>query len=269
MQLFARILGHGRPLVILHGLFGMSDNWLSIGKALTRHGFRVHIPDLRNHGRSPHAKTHRYPEMCDDLLEYLDHHGLDKIELIGHSMGGKLAMIFSLLQPERVADMVVVDIAPADYRRPENTFHRDLIATLLELDLNRYRTRGKVREELARRLQDGRLAGFLAKNIALDKDSGRMFWLLNLEVLQKHLQHLAIGLEELEFHAPCQVRTLFLKGDDSDYYLPQHEPARLLFFPHSRVVGIARAGHWLHSEQSERFLAEVLTFLGNEEGNTG
>jgi len=263
MKLFSRIFGSGPPLVILHGMFGMSDNWLSIGRELAhRGGYSIHIPDLRNHGNSPHSTTHQYTDMCQDLIEYVDAHGIDNLHLMGHSMGGKLAMIFSLLYPERVARMVVVDIAPTDYRRSGNTFHRDLIDILLAVDLNAFSGRGGVRKELEYRLKDKRLADFLAKSITRSDDKKALVWKCNLEVLQKFLQHLQIGMEELAIHAPCPVETLFIKGDDSDYYLPRHDRDRLFFFPNSTVVGIANAGHWVHSEQPELFIKTTLEFFG-------
>lgn len=262
MQLFSRIVGDGSPLIIVHGLFGMSDNWLTIGRELTRYGFQVHIPDLRNHGRSPHSDTHRYTDMADDLLEYVEEHTLDRFHLIGHSMGGKLAMIFSLLHPELVKKLVVVDIAPSDYQLLENSFHRNLIDTLSTINLADYSERGTLRLELENRLQDHRLAAFLAKNIS--RDIGNSFtWRFNLPVLKKYLHHIHIGLEELKIHAPCPVEALFIKGNDSNYYLPKHEVDRHFFFPNSKMIGIDNAGHWVHSEQSELFIQTVQIFLMN------
>ena len=261
MQLYSRIIGSGPPVLVLHGLFGMSDNWVSIGNALAAKGFTVHLIDLRNHGRSPHAETHRYPDMCDDLLIYLEQKGLDSVDIIGHSMGGKLAMIFGLLEPEKVHKLIIVDIAPSDYRDPKNIFHTTIIELLQQLDLNAHSGRGTIREELTQRLGDPELAMFLAKNIDRDVHSKKFRWKCNLPVLQKFLQHIHIGLEELELYAPCPVKTLFIKGNDSAYVLPEHEPDRLNFFQDSEVVGIDDAGHWVHSSQPEKFLEAVSRFL--------
>ena len=261
MQLHSRIFGNGTPLVILHGLFGMSDNWLTVGRQLAALNFRVHIPDLRNHGRSPHSDSHRYTDMVDDLIDYLDSHRLDTVNLIGHSMGGKVAMITTLLHPERIRRLVVVDIAPVDYRQPDNTFHQELIATLQAVVIARFRERGEIRAELEAKLLDHRLAGFLAKNITRDHQ-GHFSWRFNLEVLERYLQHLYIGLEELSIHAPSPVPALFITGGDSPYYLPSYDQERRFFFPDSTLRTIADAGHWVHSEQPERFLHELLSFLG-------
>ncbi len=259
MQLYSRILGEGSPVLILHGLFGMSDNWLTIARALAGSGFCVHLPDLRNHGRSPHANTHRYTDMCDDLVEYLDHNSLDAISIIGHSMGGKLAMVFALLYPERVDKLVVVDIAPSAYG--ESTYLAKIIDTLMEIDLASCPDRRTINKELKARLQDPRLALFLAKDIVRSGKEKCFTWRLNLPVLKKYLHHLQIGLNELTIHAPCPVPTCFIKGNDSPYYRPENEADRLFFFPNSEVVGIAAAGHWVHSDQPLKFQEIVLSFF--------
>ena len=261
MQLYSRILGEGKPLVILHGLFGMSDNWISIARELAGHGFCVHLVDLRNHGNSPHAESHRYPDMCEDLLEYFDQQSLEEASIIGHSMGGKLGMVFGLLEPERISRLVIVDIAPSDYGSSENNYHRKIIQALQRVDITSCKSRGSIRKELAEQLGDQSLAMFLAKSITKDKDSKRFRWKFNLAVLEKFLQHIYIGLEELSIYAPSPVKTLFIKGNNSPYYRDEHEADRHFFFPESSVVGIDNAGHWLHSDQPEQFIAAVVRFL--------
>lgn len=261
MLLHSRKIGSGPPVIILHGLLGMSDNWLSIARKVAAQGFCVHLPDLRNHGSSPHAETHRYPDMCEDLLDYLKEEQLESAPIIGHSMGGKLAMIFSLLYPERVEKLVVVDIAPSDYRKPENTFHAQLISSLLQLDLNAYRRRSDIRRALEARIGDLDLAMFLSKNITSDNETNRFIWKCNLPVLYKFIQHLHTGLDDLDIYAPCPVKTLFIKGNNSTYYTNEHEGDRRHFFPNSTVVGIDDAGHWLHSQQPAKFVSILSNFL--------
>lgn len=241
----------------------MSDNWLTIARALAAHGFCVHMPDLRNHGRSPHALTHRYTDMCDDLVEYLDLNALDAVHLIGHSMGGKLAMIFALLHPEKLDTLVVVDIAPSAYA--DSSYHSEIIDTLINIDLNSHRESRTIRKELTTRFKDPRLAMFLTKNFIWDNKDKCFKWRLNLPVLKKYLHHLQIGLEELTTQAPCPVRTCFIKGNDSPYYQPEHEADRLFFFPNSEVVGVAAAGHWIHSDQPLRLQEIVLSFFQTAE----
>lgn len=261
VKLYARIIGSGPPVLILHGLFGMSDNWLTIGRNLSNRGFCAHLLDLRNHGRSPHAPTHRYPDMCEDLLAYLERQELECVDIIGHSMGGKLAMIFGLLEPEKTNRLIIVDMAPSDYRTPENTYHAKLLDTLLATDLHSHRSRGSIRAELSARLNDNALASFLAKNVYRDRISGLFAWKINLPVLKKFIEHIQIGLDELEIYAPCRSRTLFIKGKRSTFYLPKHESDRLNFFPNSVVITIDDAGHWVHSEQPDRFLDITAAFL--------
>jgi pimeloyl-ACP methyl ester carboxylesterase len=262
MHLYSRILGTGPPVVILHGLLGMSDNWMSVGRALAQAGFSVHLLDLRNHGRSPHADCHRYTDMTDDLLGYLMIHDLDQASIVGHSMGGKLAMIFALLNPEKVRRLALIDIAPVDYRKPGNTYHEQLLTTLLGIDLSSHSSLKSIHEEIARRLGDGQLAMFLAKNITKTSPRGAYGWRCNLPVLQRHIRHLLIGLADLEAYGPCLVPSLFLKGNQSSYVLPEHETERLHFFPQSHLLGIDGAGHWLHSDQPQATVAALLAFLG-------
>lgn len=267
MRLFSRIIGRGPAIVVLHGLFGMSDNWVSIANELADHGFTVHLVDLRNHGRSPHAATHRYPDMCEDLLAYLDDHGLESVRVIGHSMGGKLAMMFGLLEPERLNRLVVVDIAPSDYRDPtntKNTFNTTIVETLRRLDPAAHASRLSVREKLTEELGDPAIAMFLTKSLQRAPGSKKLEWKFNLAVLDKFLQHIHIGLEELEIYAPCLVPTLFVRGEHSRYCLPKHESDRTNFFPHSDLVSIDGAGHWVHSEQPEKFLQAIIPFLLEE-----
>jgi len=261
MQLYSRILGEGPPVLILHGLFGMSDNWLTIARALVANGFCAHVLDLRNHGQSPKSVTHRYTDMSDDLEEYLDHNSLDVVHIIGHSMGGKLAMIFSLLYPERLDKLVVVDIAPSAY--DDTAYHSEIVDALVDIDLTAHRKRGTIRKELTGRFKDRRLAMFLTKNIVWDSQKKRYIWKLNLPVLKKYLHHLQRGLDELAIHSPCPVPTCFIKGNDSDYYGPENEEDRLFFFPASEVIGVAQAGHWVHSDQPRRFQEIVLLFFQN------
>ena len=259
MQLYSRILGEGPPVLILHGLFGMSDNWLTIARALVENGYCVHALDLRNHGQSPNSETHRYTDMSDDLEEYLNNNLIDVVHIIGHSMGGKLAMIFALLYPERLEKLVVVDIAPSAYS--DITYYAEIVDTLIGIDMTAHREKGGIRKELTLRFGDQRLAMFLTKNVVWDDLEKRYIWKINLPILKKYLHHLQRGLGELAIHAPCPVPTFFIKGDDSTYYGPDNEEDRLFFFPDSEVVGVAEAGHWVHSDQPRQFQEIVLSFF--------
>ncbi len=266
IKLFSRKIGTGEPLLILHGLFGMSDNWLTVGRGLAQYGFCVHLPDLRNHGRSPHMDTHAFSDMCDDLHAYLDQEEIEKVRVIGHSMGGKTAMHLGLQHPERVTAMVVVDIAPATYCCHEKSFHAVILDTLINIDPAGYKTHGEIMAEIEKGVKSRALAMFLGKNIRRNSD-GHYLWRLNLPVLKTYLPALYAGFEDLESHAPSPVKTLFIKGNNSDYLQPIHEPLREQFFPDSRVIGIDNAGHWVHAEQPTEFVEIVAAFLAA--GRTG
>lgn len=260
MALFSQKIGAGQPLLILHGLFGMSDNWLTVGRQLAQHGFCVHLPDLRNHGRSPHMDTHSFSDMCNDLLVYLDQEHIEKVGVIGHSMGGKAAMHLGLLHPERLTDMVVVDIAPVTYCCHEGSLHSIILDTLMKIDPAGYKSHGDIMAEIERGVGSRALAMFLGKNIRRNSD-GSYGWRLNLPVLKAYLPELYAGLENLVSHAPSSVNTLFVRGNKSDYLRPQHEFDRMRFFPDSHIVGIEDAGHWVHAEQPDKFVEVVLSFL--------
>ena len=260
MTLFSQKIGTGYPLLVLHGLFGMSDNWLTVGRQLAHRGFCAHLPDLRNHGRSPHMGTHSFADMCDDLINYLDQENIDTVGIIGHSMGGKVAMHLALLHPERLADLVVVDIAPATYCCHDTSLHAVILDTLMKIDPTGYHSHGEIMAEIEKGVGNRMLAMFLGKNLRRNRN-GEYTWKLNLPVLKTYLQALYGGMEDLGSQAPSPVKTLFIKGSNSDYIQPLHEPNRTRYFPDSDVVTIDNAGHWVHAEQPDKFVEVVTSFL--------
>lgn len=248
------------PLIILHGLFGMSDNWLNIAKELSQHGFETHLLDLRNHGKSPHSALHTYHEMSVDIQDYLTKSGLEGAAFVGHSMGGKLGMYFTLTQPEKVNRLAVIDIAPSDYTGRDPGFHRNIIHQLSKIDLEKHQRRSGLTEEIQQRLHDGRLAMFLGKSVARDED-GKFFWRLNLPVLAQSLPGILGGFDAIAESAPSAVPTLFVRGEKSDYIQPRYEADRVRFFPASTVETIPGGGHWLHIEQPGRLVDALLRFF--------
>lgn len=263
MQLFSRKIGSGHPIVVLHGLFGMSDNWISIAKELARRGFGVHLLDLRNHGRSPHTPSHTYQEMCEDILGYLKGENITRASLIGHSMGGKLAMYFALLYPEKLSHLGVIDIAPSDYSKHNPGYQINIIHNLMGIDLSEHMTRRTILEEIRYRLHDSRLTRFLGKSI-LHAGKNTFVWKLNLPVLLKSLPDISCGLDDLKWCGPSAVPTLFVRGEKSDYIQAHHEADRITYFPDSSVVSIAGAGHWLHIEKPDRLLGTLINFIKPE-----
>ena len=253
-KLYFRKMGSGRALVILHGLFGSSDNWLSIGKALSEE-YEVFLVDQRNHGQSFHSNDHNYEVLAQDLLTFLEDQKLVSTEtkpiLIGHSMGGKTAMTFALGHPDMLEKLVVVDISPRGY----NVHHDSILDGLKSINLSDITTRKEADEALAKSVPELGVRQFLLKNLAR---SGKGFeWKLNLSALEKNLERI---VEEVKGE-PAGIPTLFMKGENSNYIRDTDKPLMSKLFPNSTVVTIHDAGHWVHAEQPEAFLETLKSFL--------
>ncbi len=253
VDLFHRDLGGAGkpPLVLLHGMLGSSRNWQTAGRELAEH-YHVLAPDLRNHGSSPHAPTMRYEEMMHDVLGWLAAQGLARARFVGHSMGGKIAMLLACRQPERVAQLTIVDIAPRDYFWPG---HRQSFAAMNELELADLRSRAEAELRFEARVPSWPMRKFLTTNLERGVDD-RWFWQINLPVL-------TAALPELEksplaagdtFSGP----TLFIAGGNSTYIEPDDHAAIRAHFPAARVVTIAESGHNPHMEARGAFVAAVL-----------
>lgn len=248
-------LGEGPPVLVLHGLLGQGRNWASLAKPLAARR-RVLLVDLRNHGRSPHHPAMSYPAMAADLEALLDRLGFARAALVGHSMGGKAAMVFALARPERVARLVVVDVAPVDYG-PRPDFERYLRA-MLAIDPARYTRRAEVEAALSEVAPDPRIRAFLASN--LDVRDGRLAWLPNLPVLLEALPAIAGFPAELP-PAPASLPVLAIRGARSDYVRAEHEPTFRRLFPALRLETVADAGHWVHTDAPAAVLALLEGFL--------
>ncbi|TVR43033.1 MAG: alpha/beta fold hydrolase [Bacteroidia bacterium] len=244
-----------QPLVILHGLFGMSDNWHSIARNIAEEGYHVLVPDQRNHGRSGHSNIHNYPAMVDDLLEFLDARELEQTCLLGHSMGGKTSMQFAVDYPERVQKLIVADMSPALSERGD--IHSGIIDTLLQLDLSSFDGRQEVAGAMKERISNARLRHFLQKNLYW-KDRGSLGWRVNLEAISENLNEV---FKAVETAGPFEKPVLFIRGGRSDYV--QDEDIALIekLFPQAKIRTLPKASHWLHAEDPDGFTAEVLYFL--------
>lgn len=252
MKLFSRIYGEGAPLIILHGLFGMSDNWKTLGKRFSD-SFNVHILDLRNHGRSPHGNQFHYDVMCDDLLQYIQEKDLQDIILIGHSLGGKLAMKCASEYPEYIKKMIVVDIAPREYNVD---FHKNLLNKLLQIPLNQYKQRKEVEDIMNQYSISKNISLFLLKNLYRD-DLGNFSWRFNLKVLACQLDN----IKPADFIVgELSTPTLFVKGEKSDYITKQDERIISKHFKEVNFCTINNAGHWVHAENQDDFYKEVMDF---------
>lgn len=251
MQLFSREFGQGNPVIILHGLFGFSDNWQTIAKGLSEHHLVV-TPDLRNHGRSPHVPTHTYPEMAEDVKTFMEAHWMFRADLIGHSMGGKVAMQLALNYPDMVDKLVVVDMDPG--QATDN--HRDIFRALLELDLNQIKTRQEADEFLGNRISDTGTRQFLLKNITRNED-GTFAWKMNLPVLWRAYPDILGAVHGDPFDKPA----LFIRGGKSDYVKDSEIPAIKQLFPKAEILTIEGAGHWVHADKPAELLAALKGFL--------
>jgi esterase len=257
MKLFSRKYGSGKPLVILHGLFGQSDNWNTLAKKFGESGFEVYTLDLRNHGLSPHSDKWNYTVMAEDLNEFIMEHHLQKPNLIGHSMGGKTVMFFELLFPSVSGKIVVADIAPRAYP-PHN---KNVLTALLSIDLDKISSRKEAEDGLNQHNLDFGTKQFLLKNLYWENDAeGRpknLAWRFNLKAIAENFG--AVGEKIPEGKSPAPA--LFLRGEKSDYVLPTDENAIKLQFPNAEIRTVEGAGHWIHAEKPIEFFNECVHFL--------
>ena len=250
--LHSKVFGEGKALVILHGLFGMLDNWQGLAKQFGQF-FETHIVDQRNHGKSFHAEAHNYEFMCADLMNYLDVRGLDKVSLLGHSMGGKTAMMFAAKFPERVEKLVVVDIAPKYYA----PHHQEILAGLNAVENAKVQSRKEADKLLSQHFSELGIRQFLLKNLYWRTKEDLAFK-FNLDVLSKEIQNVGEAIfDTAVFTEP----TLFIDGETSNYILEEDVELIERHFPDAEIVEIANSGHWVHAENPQDFFDEVSRFL--------
>lgn len=250
MQLHYQTLGQGQPLVLLHGLFGSGDNWGTVARHFSQH-YQVISVDLRNHGRSPHSDSHTYTDMADDLLELCDALGLERIHLLGHSMGGKVAMQFATQHPDRVEKLIVVDMALRAYADE----HTHLIDAMLAVDLTTMQSRSEVDKALSSKIPEAMVRQFLLMNLVKTGDS--LTWRINLPALKTNYPSLTQAVCE---HARYEKPSLFIRGERSDY-VQDHDIAQIkTHFTQAQFVTLP-TGHWVHAEQPQAFIAGVEKFL--------
>ncbi|MFB9053345.1 alpha/beta fold hydrolase [Formosa undariae] len=253
MQLHSNILGEGTPFIILHGFLGMSDNWKTLGTKFSELNYQVHLLDQRNHGRSFHSDDFSYELLVEDLKSYCDANNLKDIVLLGHSMGGKTAMLFATKYPEYVSKLLVADISPRFY-----PVHHDAILNGLgALDFAEIKSRGAADKELAQYVSDFGTRQFLLKNLYW-VEKGQLGLRINVEALTENVSEVG---EALPIHAEFDGDTLFLRGDKSEYIALQDESIIKTHFPKATIVTIKNAGHWLHAENPEDFYNEVIRFI--------
>lgn len=240
------------PLVMLHGLFGSGTNWRGVARRFEG-ARRVLAMDMRNHGRSFNDAEMTYPGMARDVLDTLDAQRIERADVLGHSMGGKAAMILALESPDRVGRLVAVDIAPVAYDHTQ----LPLVEAMMGLDLASLRSRRDADQALASSVPDQAVRQFLLQS--LEQFDGGYRWRLNLEALKRSMDDL-VGFPDpgdRTFDGPV----LFIHGADSDYVLPGYRPRIERYFPNVQYVGVAHAGHWVHADQPAALIAELDRFL--------
>lgn len=259
VRLHRRITGEGEPLVLMHGLFGSLENLGGINQRL-QDGWQVHGLDLRNHGRSPHTDTMDYPAMAADVVAYLDEQGIERVSLLGHSMGGKTAMQLALGYPERVEKVIVADIAPVTY----HPRHDAILEGMKSLDLARIRSRSEADRALQEYVETPEVRMFLLKNLVRVPDEDRgdnpavFRWRLNLPVIEACYQKLA---DAPQGEGPFDGPVLFLKGAESAYIQRKHRERIDTLFPQASIEEIEGTDHWLHAEKPDEFARLCRDFL--------
>jgi pimeloyl-ACP methyl ester carboxylesterase len=256
MELFFRKFGEkGAHVILLHGLLGSSDNLQTAAKALSQQ-YTVWVPDLRNHGRSPHDIEINYPLLSEDLLQFLDAHLIDKAHIFGHSMGGKVAMTFGLKYPERTHSLLIGDIAPMPYEGD----HVRIFEVMLTLPLTELTSREMAYEMIAKTIHSEVLRQFILKNLARNEQG--FYWRPAVEILWRNYRLL------MDFSPGGKVfqgPVAFIRGGLSDYILPQDFPYYETIFPLAELITLPNAGHWIHADQPELFLKTITDFIDKVE----
>ncbi|WP_190811195.1 alpha/beta fold hydrolase [Flagellimonas sp. S3867] len=253
--LHSKILGEGTPLLILHGFLGMSDNWKTLGNQYAQHGYQVHLVDQRNHGKSFHSNDFDYEFLSADIIKYMDSHQMDGANLIGHSMGGKTAMQLAVTVPERISKLLVADISPKYY--PPH--HQPIVDALAKLDFNTIESRKEADQVLSNYLPEFGIRQFLLKNLYWEAP-GKLGFRFNFEVLKDKMDEIG---ENISSNAKYEGPTLFLRGDRSEYILPNDFPEIKKHFPNAEIDTVSNAGHWLHAENPIQFFEKSLHFLNS------
>ncbi len=254
MELAYREFGQGQPLIILHGLFGQSDNWNTLAKRFADKGFRVFTIDQRNHGLSPHSSVWNYQVMAGDLKEFIETHHLVEPIILGHSMGGKTVMFFELLFPHIAKQLIVVDIAPKAYE----PHHDAVLKALNAVDFKSIVTRKEAEAVLNEYISDFGTKQFLLKNIYWREDDSKlMAWRFDLETITKEYNNIGVAIPE----GVSDIDTLFIRGEKSNYILDSDLDMIQHHFINYQLKTITNSGHWVHAEQPEAFFNCVMEFI--------
>ena len=253
--LHSRIVGEGKSLLILHGYFGMGDNWKSHANKLASEGFQVHLIDQRNHGRSFHSDEFDYEFLVEDLVNYIRYYSIEKPHILGHSMGGKTAMLFAVKYPDLLDKMVVVDISPRAY--PPH--HHEILRALNSVDFKIQGSRKLVDDKLSELITEVGVRQFLLKSVYW-KEKGLLDFRFNLKSLTENNQEVGVGLPSFTSY---EGQVLFLSGEQSKYITAEDIPLIEAHFPKAIIKQIPNAGHWLHAENPDDFFLSLIDFINS------
>lgn len=252
VDLYYREFGHRKTILILHGLFGSSSNWNRIANQLASN-YHVFTLDLRNHGRSQHAQNMSYQDMAADVFQFISEHHLTNVNVMGHSMGGKVAMMLALTYPKLIDKLIIVDIAPVTYQHCFDEF----FAVMNEVERQPIVNREAADLILKKKITTLGIRQFILQNLV--KTEHDFKWRFNLPVIENHVSDI-VGFPDC---TGCRFEgsTYFLHGHDSDYMIDDYHVVIDQFFPNARIEGVDHAGHWIHAEQPELFIKKTLTFI--------
>jgi pimeloyl-ACP methyl ester carboxylesterase len=254
MELFYRCFGEGQPIIIMHGLYGMSDNWVTHAKTLAKH-YQVILPDMRNHGLSAHSNIFNYEAMSDDIGELMHTLQLENPVLMGHSMGGKVAMRFADDHPELISKLIVVDISLRQYKNHQ--FHTELIYAMMDIDFSNLTSRKEIETHLAKNIQDQRILMFILKNLQRNENE-KFIWKLNLTAIFDNFDAIT---DEVKCSHIFEKPTLCIRGEKSDYISDEDVVQIQKYFPNAQFKTIPDAGHWVQADQPAVFMKVLKEFL--------
>lgn len=254
MQLHFRQYGEGQPMIIIHGLYGISDNWVNHARILAEN-YKVYIPDMRNHGQSGHSNFFNYEVMAEDITEFIEQHEIENPVIMGHSMGGKIAMKFALDNPDLVQKLIVIDMSMRQYNL--RAFHSKIINAMLDIDFSKVKSRKEVDDYLAKTIEDARIRLFVMKNLYWTERK-TLSWRLNLKAIIENIDAIFEGISSQQsFNKP----SLFIRGQKSDYVRDEDFDLIKKQFTNSELKTIPNAGHWVQADEPELFIKELKHFL--------
>jgi esterase len=253
MELFFRKYGSGPNLIVLHGLLGNGDNWATLGKQFGEQ-FSTFTPDMRNHGQSPHVAEMNYRSMAADVIHFMDQQLISNSHILGHSMGGKIAMQMALENSDRVEKLVVVDMGPKKY--PDG--HKEIFKAMFSLPIDQIQNRKEATDFLLAQIDSETIVQFLLKNIVFDKKIDGYKWRINLPGIYESYPNI---LEAIESDSTYEKPTLFIYGGNSDYVNQEDHNSILKLFPNTEFFKVENAGHWVHAEKPKELFNRVVNFL--------